>query len=103
MKKEKIIKILNNAEIKNFDYLFVSNDVKLNKHNGKIYKYILNKLNIKPNQIIHIGDSKRGDYLMPKVHRIKSVLIPKKINKLKYYNDKPIKNQEEEKFFYNIK
>ncbi len=95
LKKEQIIKILDNAGIKKYDYLFLSNDVKLNKHNGKIYKYILDKVKIKSNQILHIGDSKRGDYIFPKIYRIKSILIPKRIKKSHYYKyDKSATNLE---------
>ncbi len=86
LRKETLEEILSNANIK-YDYLFLSNDIKLNKHNGKIYPYILKKLNIKPSQLLHIGDSKRSDYIIPKLYRIKSILIPKKINKLRYYKD----------------
>lgn len=84
--KDIIEKILNDANIK-YDYIFLSNNVKLNKHNGKVYSYILDKLHISSKQLLHIGDSKRADYLTPKILGIKSILIPKQNIKLKYYDD----------------
>ncbi len=86
LEKETIKKILKNAKI-DYDYLFLSNDLKLNKHHGKIYPYILEQLKIKPSNLLHIGDSKRADYINPKRYGIQSILIPKKINRLRYYND----------------
>ena len=77
LNKEYIESLLKKADIKHYNYLFISNDVKLNKHNGSIYKYILKQLNIKSKQLIHIGDSKRGDYIQARVHNIRSILIPK--------------------------
>ena len=97
LNKEYIEVILKKNGIDKYDYLFISNEEKLNKHTGKIYPSILKKLGIKPNQMIHIGDSKRGDYLMPKRYGINSILIPKKINKLNYYNEK-----EKNEFYYQI-
>ena len=101
LNRQYIEEILNKNKISNYEKLFISNEEKLNKYTGKIYPYILKKIGIKPNQIIHIGDSKRADYLMPKKYKIKSILIPKKINKLSYYNkSKNMKDQNE--FYYNI-
>ncbi len=94
LEKDTLKQILKNANI-NYDYMFLSNDIKLNKHCGKVYPYILKKLNIKSNELLHIGDSKRADYLMPKFYRIKSILIPKKINKLRYYKDYKINSLED--------
>ena len=88
LSKDVIENILNKNGINNYEDIFVSSEIKLNKHNGTIYPYVLRKLNIKKNQIIHIGDSKRADYIMAIKSGIKAILIPKRINKLKYYNEK---------------
>ena len=86
--KDTIEKILHKNGIDGYKDIFVSSEVKLNKHNGTIYPYVLKKLGIKKKQIIHIGDSKRADYIMAIKNGIKAILIPKRINKLKYYNEK---------------
>ena len=98
LKKDVIEKILLKANIKNYDYLFLSNDIKLNKHNGKIYPYILEKLKIATNQIVHIGDSKRGDFIFPRLYGIRSILIPKTLEKLKYYDIKNVEDNLKEEY-----
>ncbi len=91
LSKNIITKILEKADIK-FDFLFISNEVKCNKHYGSIYPYILKELNISNNEILHIGDSKRADFLIPRFNKISSLLIPKKIYKLNYIDIKNDKN-----------
>ncbi len=86
LNRKYIEEILGIVGISGYQYLFVSNEIKLNKYRGNIYPYILKKLNISAKQIIHIGDSKRADYIMPKLFKIDSVLIPKQIHNLRYYN-----------------
>ncbi len=94
LNKEIIERMLHSSDIIKYDYLFLSNDIKLNKHNGKIFRYILNNLNIKAKEIVHIGDSKRGDFVFARIHGIKSILIPKRINKLKYYESNHIEDKD---------
>lgn len=89
--KNVIANILVKNGINQYEDIFVSSELKLNKHNGTIYSYVLNKLNINRKQIIHIGDSKRGDYIMARKNGISSILISKNIKNLEYYN----KNQYE--------
>ena len=101
LSKDVIENILNKNGINNYEDIFVSSEIKLNKHNGMIYPYVLRKLNIKKNQIIHIGDSKRADYIMAIKNGIKAILIPKRVNKLKYYNEKEYnKFKDNEKLSY---
>ena len=101
LSKDVIENILNKNGINNYEDIFVSSEIKLNKHNGTIYPYVLRKLNIKKNQIIHIGDSKRADYIMAIKNGIKAILIPKRVNKLKYYNEKEYnKFKDNEKLSY---
>lgn len=89
--KKFIEMILKDNGIDQYEKLFISNDIKLNKHSGSIFPFILKKLKISRKNIIHIGDSKRGDYIMPMLHGIKSILIPKTLRKTKYCNDEKIK------------
>lgn len=98
LNKKYIRKILQKAQIYKYDYLFLSNDINLNKHNGKIYSYILKELKISPREIIHIGDSKRGDYIQAKLKGIRSILIPKKTYNENLQEEKKLK----QKLDYNI-
>lgn len=47
------------------DDIFYSYKIGHTKDESESYKYIENKLNCKPNEILHIGDSMENDYLNP--------------------------------------
>lgn len=81
LKKKHIEKIIRKNGIK-YDKLYLSNELKLNKRYGKLFDFIISDLNITNKKIVHIGDSKRNDFIIPKLKGIKSVLIP-----TNYYND----------------
>ena len=92
--KEIIEKILkkNNYE---YDKLYLSSDIGKRKSTGELYKYILNDLKIKPNEMIHFGDNYKSDYLRPKMLGINSKLVK--------YNDNKIKrNKKYDTFEYDI-
>lgn len=44
--------------------LYLSGELGINKSNGKLYDYILDDLNIKPHELLHIGDNYRSDILV---------------------------------------
>ena len=83
-----INKILNYNGYKQYK-LYLSSTIG-KKKNGTLFEYVLNDLNIKRNQIIHIGDSYKNDYLAAKKNKIKTIRIPKNINKLIHSEDKQI-------------
>ena len=41
----------------------------------KVYRQLLKRMNLKPNDLIHVGDDYEFDYRMPKKIGIKAVLI----------------------------
>ena len=84
--KHTIETILKKAQIK-YDMLLISGVENSSKGERTIFPLIKKKLGAKSSEIIHIGDSKRADYLYPKLYGFKSVLIPRKINKLEYYRE----------------
>lgn len=61
--------LLNNDAIKEIydlvDNIFYSYDIGYTKDDKESYKYIENILNVKPNEILHIGDTLKSDYLKP--------------------------------------
>ena len=67
--------------------LYISSEIKKRKRDGSIFDYIKSDLNIFSNQICHIGDSKKSDFIMPKLSGIRSFLVPRNII-LKKYNSK---------------
>lgn len=78
--KDIIEKILKNNGFDKYDRLYLSNDYKLTKYNGNLFKKILKENNIPISKIIHIGDSIKADYLSCKKLNIKSILIKRNVN-----------------------
>lgn len=72
------------------EQIFVSSEYNATKSNGNLYNIVKKKYDHK--KILHIGDSKRGDYINSRIRGIKSIKIPTKIEYLKYSNEKSNKN-----------
>lgn len=70
-----------------YDYLYLSSKIKLRKSRGKMYNYILKDLGISKNELVHIGDNKLSDYIIPKMMGIKSILYTKSNDKCSCVNN----------------
>lgn len=77
--KDTIKKILKKCNI-NYYKLYLSSDCGYRKSRGSIFKYIKKDLNIKSNQLVHIGDNFLSDYIMPRMNGIYSIRIFPKCN-----------------------
>ena len=64
--------LLNNDAINEIldyvDNIFYSYDIGYTKDDEESYKYIEKVMKVKPNEILHIGDTLKSDYYMPKDH-----------------------------------
>lgn len=82
---EAILRILKNAQIENFNALYVSSEAGASKKDGLIFPQIAHDLGMDLSTNLHFGDSIRRDFLMPRLHGAKSVLIRQnlKVNTLK--------------------
>lgn len=69
---------------KEYSELFISCESGCTKRLGSLYDVVLGRLNISPKQLCHIGDSLRGDYLMPVMKGIKACHIPTIVNNTNY-------------------
>lgn len=67
-------KMLSSVGYGEFDSIFVSCEMRANKHNGTIFSKVLERLKINPSDVVHIGDSRRGDFLEPQLHGMKALL-----------------------------
>lgn len=76
LSKDIIEKILINSGYSDWSGLFVSSEFRKRKSSGELFKYVLQQINCKADDVIHIGDSLRGDYLEPKRMGLNAVLIP---------------------------
>ena len=53
----------------------VIDDLKITKRDENIYLPVLKKLKIKPNELVHVGNDYRYDYLIPRKIGIRAILI----------------------------
>lgn len=67
-----------------YDACFISSDYDVQKVTGNLFKVALQQCQLRPSQVIHIGDSVRGDFLGARKAGVASVLLPKIINQTKW-------------------
>lgn len=84
-----------------FDFCFISSSYGVKKITGNLFRTMLSEIKISPKEVIHIGDSARGDYMGAHNAVIKSILIPKIINRTKWVNLKNEKQQTAFNVFIN--
>ncbi len=70
----------------NIESIFISSEYGLTKRSGNLFKKVLQILNAKTSEIVHIGDNKNGDYKAPRKLGIRAVKIKRTINNIKNYN-----------------
>lgn len=76
--------ILENCGIKNYDQLYLSNEVGLMKATGSLFKYVLTSENISADFLIHVGDSWESDVVKAKENKIKNAIhFPKAVDSFK--------------------
>lgn len=56
-----------------FDGVFISSECNASKRTGALYKYVLEKINVDPKNVVMLGDSKRDDVLSAKKQGIAAV------------------------------
>lgn len=64
-----------------FERLFLSSEQKKTKATGSLYKYLIQELNVEPEEIVHIGDNWESDIVKTKNLRIRNVFFPKTIER----------------------
>ena len=96
LNKSFIEKILKNCNIK-YDALFLSSSLRLRKSSGKLYSYIISNLKISSQEILHIGDNFKSDYLKARIVGIHSKWIPLMPSNTLFYISK-VKDKDYENF-----
>jgi predicted HAD superfamily hydrolase len=74
--KEIIQKILDRCGVYAGEKIFMSSEIRLRKHSGNLFLYILKDLGISPLELFHVGDAIHGDYTIPKNLGITASLVP---------------------------
>lgn len=75
LSREVIERILSKCELAGYIKLFLSSEVGLKKGTGSLYDYVLKELDIKPRQMLHIGDGRVTDCLIPRKRGIHTIHI----------------------------
>lgn len=74
--KEVIGKMLSKCGIDGYEKLYLSSEIGLQKKDGRLYDFVLRDLGIKSGKIVHFGDRKKIDYLVPRLKGIHSIYVP---------------------------
>lgn len=78
--EEFICQILEREGLGGYEKLYLSSSVGKTKYSGELFELIIGELG-KENRLIHIGDSYRSDFEVPKKHGVDAIHIPTKIEK----------------------
>ena len=68
-----IEKLLKKFNINDYSALYVSSDLNLTKHRGNLFKKVISDLKCSPGDILHIGDNKNSDFIIPKKQGLKAI------------------------------
>lgn len=82
---EVLLKILREKGYDKISQVFVSNEYDARKEDGKLFDIVIDKL--VTDDILHIGDNKYSDYLVPQKKKIHAIYYPKVIDILSEKND----------------
>ena len=78
--EEFICQILKREGLEGYEKLYLSSSLGKTKHSGDLFELIISELG-KENRLIHIGDSYRSDFEIPKKCGVDAIHIPTKIEK----------------------
>jgi predicted HAD superfamily hydrolase len=93
--------ILKKTGYQKYDFLFTSSKYKERKSTGKLFEIILKRLDIKSDEILHIGDNIHSDVRKPLEIGIKGYHYPKVMDRFleKHYNLKKLLDMNPDKRF----
>lgn len=99
--EKNIMEILNKNGY-NIKNIYVSSKYNCTKKTGNLFKYVTNELKIKYNQLLHIGDNKKSDFIIPIKLGIKSIKIKCRVNNINGYIETKYDNRKKGELSNNI-
>ncbi len=75
LSSETITQILERASITGYDALYVSNEHGASKRDGSLFRFVADRQAKPLRSLVHVGDSPRRDFLMPRRVGAKSILV----------------------------
>ena len=64
------------VELSIFEHIYISSEYEKSKKTGELYEYILNELQLAPDELLHCGDNLQGDILQAKQRGILTYYYP---------------------------
>lgn len=83
-----IATMLHSNGYNNFAKLYLSSEDGLTKSSGNLFRKMLSEMGVRPFEVLHIGDAKKGDWLRPKLLGISTIHIKTHVSHLLYGRDK---------------
>ncbi|WP_338571541.1 hypothetical protein VRB37_19635 [Erwinia billingiae] len=68
--------ILSKCGFIDYEKIYVSSEIKLTKSSGRLWNYVINSLDVEPQEILHFGDSSWGDIMRAKENGLNTVHFP---------------------------
>ena len=85
--QEAVEKLLEKIGVVSYKRLYLSSSKQFVKSDGSLFNLLVKTEHINPSELIHIGDSKVGDYTEPKKLGINAIQIPRYTKNIKYRGD----------------
>ena len=85
--QEAVEKLLEKIGVVSYKRLYLSSSKQAVKRDGSLFNLLVKTEHINPRELIHIGDSKAGDYVEPQKLGINAIRIPRYTNNIKYRGD----------------
>lgn len=91
--RDTIEKILKKCEIFGYERIYISQEEKKDKVSGRLFQKVLMDYNLKPYEVIHIGDNNKGDFLRPRLMGFKTIKIETGYVDIEYNNAHGLKKE----------
>lgn len=79
---ESVIKEVLSKNNITYDRLYLSSTIKKKKSSGELFNFIINELECRPEELLHIGDNVKGDLKVPKSKGIHCFHMPRTIERM---------------------
>lgn len=93
--KDYLTSVLLDNGINGFESLYCSCDYQMTKCNGDLFRFVLNDLNVRASDVLHIGDNEISDFTVPKAIGVETFHITHNYQLYREYREYlPIKYEE---------
>lgn len=77
-----IMQMLSKCGYEEYSKFYLSSKIRLTKHSGALFQYVLDDLSLMGQELLHIGDNPRTDIKSATAYKIKTFFIPKSVDRL---------------------